>query len=393
MKKKTLIGIAIVLLVTGGLHFSTFVFADTIVLKSGGKIKGKIKSQTDTTTFIETHDGKDLLVLPNHEIEVIEIDKATVSLKAEEGTTYINDDIGIKLSGPQGWYMYSAEELTKADDATKEAAGELFKETELSQFPFRKKVVEFTKYTFAKVFPNPVISLSFFDMLGAPKDLKDPVNYMNFQLSNMQKLSKDSEIIEGPKKIIINGKKGVRAVVKYTIPVYNIPKNFKQIICFFPRGNFGIQLVVTNTYDNFDIDKEAIEQCVRSLEILDIPGPKPAESNLYKAVAGGFVFKSKEKKAHYALLLEPKTKIKDSYYAEIEYENPSSPDRPIIVSVKAISLLQLLDKEETWVLESPLLDSLRPFKIYNITVRTYESESKQKVIDILNQKMISFFYY
>ncbi len=393
MQKKRLVGITGILFVTVLIFFLSFAFAETIILKSGAKIEGKVVKQTDADTFIEIHKGEDLFVLPNYEIEIIERDEAVISLKPSEGTIYVNDDIGIKISGPSGWYMYSAEELAKSDDATKEAAGELSKEIELSQFPARTKVVEFTKYPFAKVFPNPIISLSFFDMSNAPSELIDPINFINFKLSKLQRDSKNFEILKEPKKIVINTKEGSRATVKYSVPVYNEPKEFKQIVCFFPRGVFGIEVVATNVPENFDIDKEAIEQCIQSLEIADIPGPKPAENHFYKVVGGGFVFKSKEKKANYVLLLKPKVKIKDSYYAEIEYDNPSNPNSPILVSTKVISLLELLAEEETLVLESPILDSLKPFKMYNITLRTYESEDKNKLIDTLNQKIISFFYY
>jgi len=382
-------------MLVGEFCFFNIIFADTIILKgSGKKIQGKIIERTNTDTLVSViiNNEKDLLILPNNEIEAIELDKAVVSLIPEKGTTYINNDIGLKIMGPPGWYMYTAEELTRAEKVTKEAAGELSKKVDLGASPWQTKVVEFTKYPFGKAFPNANISLSFVDIYEAPTDLKNPLRYLNYKLDKIKKVVKNFEFIEDPKKIILNGKEGARAVVRYILPVYDKPREFKQIVSISFSGNFAIEMLVTNTYENFDNDKGVIEDCLQSLEV---SGTKvdAAESKLYKVVGGGFMFKPEEQKAVYTLFLKLKQEISDSYYAEIEYENPDDLSKPIFMFVKLTDLIKTFENKKGLVLESPNLERLKPFKAYNITVKTYEDRNKDNLIDTLNQKIISFLNY
>ena len=180
----------------------TVIFADTVILKSGQKIKGKIARRTDTDTYMVRGDGQNLWVIPNYKIEAIEKDESVISLTPEKGATYINKDIGLKIEGPSGWHMYSGEELAKAKGAVREAGGAVYKKLNSVEEPFITEVLEFTKYPFAKAYPNPTILISFFNMLGAPASLRDDISYLNFQLSKTQSSVKDFEFVENPQKII-----------------------------------------------------------------------------------------------------------------------------------------------------------------------------------------------
>ena len=68
-------------------------------------------------------------------------------------------------------------------------------------------------------------------------------------------------------------------------------------------------------------------------------------------MGGGFFFKAKDKKAHYALLLKPKESIEASYFMEIEYENPT--EKTIVkVSQKLHNLGVLFDISTSRIVRS-----------------------------------------
>lgn len=368
--------------------------SDTVYLKSGEKINGRVILRTKTDIHIEINEGKDIFVLPNREIDRIEREKPTIELRAEKTTTYINEDIGIKIIGPPQWYMYVAQEVRKADEPLKELLGESYKENrgDSDKIPIQTKVVEFFKYPFAKVLPNPNITLSFFDSFGAPQELKTPIGYMNYSLAKAQKVAQEFKILKGPEKIFINGKEACIATIEFVMPIADISERFKQTRCICFNKNFIVEITATDTSENFDVNEKNFGDCISSLVIFDTV-VIAINSELYRTAAGGFIFKPDKKKAAYALLLEPKKAIKDSYYLEIEFENPDDMNKPILTSAEVTGLIKIYSGKKYLALESPDFASLKPFKAYEARVKTYESKDKKKLIDTFAQKIISFYYF
>ena len=164
-------------------------------------------------------------------------------------------------------------------------------------------------------------------------------------------------------------------------------------MCVFLNKSFAIEISATDSVDKLDINKDVMRTCIQSLIIFeDIV--QPSESQLYKVAGGGFLWQAKEEKAIYVLGLKPKLEIKNSYYLRIEYENPDDPNKPILMSGNIDSFLSNQDFDERILMfKSPLLNRLKPFKAYKVTVKTYTSNEKIDLVDTFTQSILSFLYY
>lgn len=326
-------------------------FADIVHMKDGAKIEGKFLEMDKDATVIDVGFGP--LFLANWEIDHIE---------------YINSDLGIKISCPPWWYMYTGKNLEKVFPLK-------------SKIPITKWAVAFLKYPYRSVEDNPLIALEIQNMSFSKEQIKTPKEMAEMTTSYLRENTQNFKLIQSPKEIVVNGVKGVKYIMEYA--AFESAAN-KQIICTFFIEELIIQIIATISSSEFTNDEKIIEECMNSLSFTGKKLPIQSESNLYKTIQAGTIYYEEENGLGYDLILKTKKNLPQGCYIEVKFPNPLFLDKPIIVS-KEIS-----NQNETIYFSSPFVKGIEPFKSYLIIVNTYESKNKKQLIDTLSQEIISF---
>ena len=181
---------------------SSMVFAETIILKSGKTVEGKIIERTDKYIKIDFYgvpltywlddidhiEGEEKLISPNIEPLSASEEKRQESEIAKEKIrdNYVNEKYGITFQCPKGWYMNVMEQKTGANEL----------------------LVIFSKYPLeSKASPNPNINLIVSDI--STLSITDPQEYME---KSYQYLPSNIEIDMAPKTIKVNDINGAVAM-------------------------------------------------------------------------------------------------------------------------------------------------------------------------------------
>ena len=241
MYNKRLFGILISLLLLVFL-FPITIFAETIILKSGQKIEGKIIEKTNDYIKIDFY-GVSLTYFLD-EIESIDGIKLTKSLKKSERQShtssdkiYTDDNYGFSLIIPDGWFIVSGEQKRQAakekmdkDTSYENIAEKMQKEPgnktcSLAQNPEAlKKILDPLKKSVLGMLP--VVTFYKFNPDSTPKDLinpsiqimisdadkEDTLENMKFDYAMLKRFMPDIQFIEEAHDVVIDGASGVRAV-------------------------------------------------------------------------------------------------------------------------------------------------------------------------------------
>lgn len=239
MEKKRLV----ILLLVLSLCFPTLIFAETIVLKSGKTVEGKIIEKTDKYVKIDS-EGVPLTYYYD-EIEKIEGAQVTVAelpapqaLPENPEGRFVNEEYGFEIMGPRGWFMH---------------LGQGGKQT----------AAYFTKQSEEK-FILPVLGVTI-DM--APPNIQTALDFTNFVLPGYQGPAKRDQgvfnLIESPHEIEINGLKGSRFIFEM---LARNNKGIKSIDCKFMRGNLIVSLQGMDYPETFNTHLKDFEQAINTFK-------------------------------------------------------------------------------------------------------------------------------
>lgn len=232
----------ICLLVLQVVMIGHFAFAETICLKSGKTVEGKIIERTDKYIKIDFYgvpliywlddidhiEGERKLTSPNIEsLSASEGKKQGPEIASEKiKDNYVSEKYGITIGCPKGWHMKVMEQKTGANEL----------------------LVIFSKYPLeSKASPNPNINLIASDISSL--SITDPQEYMK---KSYQYLPSNIEIDMVPKTVKINDITG--AVASYIMQSNDIAQKALQYCFIKGRFAFNISLVtrleIFNEYVN-----------------------------------------------------------------------------------------------------------------------------------------------
>lgn len=240
MKKKRLLGLLLVL----SLSLPAVILAETIVLKSGKTIEGKIVERSDK--YIKVDIAGVTVPYFLDEVDKIEEVPLTASPTDAGENRYINEEYGISIIAPENWHKISSSEEVRQEnqfsdslsgDVTKRYKSYLFGgiTKDLIQHLSKKhtRLISFRKHSASetRIPKNPQIAIDIHDISDRPQ-IKDALDYCNdFIKGNIN--SAIFRVIEAPKEITLNGISGVVAVYEYITDTWSI----KDISYYFLMPN------------------------------------------------------------------------------------------------------------------------------------------------------------
>lgn len=228
MRKITIILIALSLI--------TPAFAETIFLKSGKTIEGKLIERTDKYIKID-FEGVPLTYYFD-EIEKVENSSLKTSPTEPAENIYVNEKYGIKMKGPKGWYINVIEQKIGAIES----------------------LAIFSKYSLqSKASPNPNINLVVSDI--STLSITDPKECME---KSYLYLPSNTEIDIAPTRININDIDGAMASV---IMHSNIGTQKSLQYCFI-KNKFAFNISMVTRANIFNDYKEDFEESLNTFTFL-----------------------------------------------------------------------------------------------------------------------------
>lgn len=229
--------------------FFSFVYslaiAETIYLKSGTTVEGKIIEKTDK--YIKVNfEGIELTFFLD-EIEKIEGVQTTSDIQASslaapeslEGY-YVNEEYGFRMKGPNGWFMH----------------------TDIAGSP---QAVIFTKEPTEKInFPMFGVTIDI-----PPEDILSAFEFAKFVLpqyqASAQKHNAVFKLIESPREIEVNGVKGARFIFEQ----FGQDGRAMQSTDYkFMKGNIIISLQGMDRPEAFEKNRRDLEESINSFVFL-----------------------------------------------------------------------------------------------------------------------------
>ena len=229
---------------------SPFLYADTVYLKNGRKLEGKIVRITPHYIKLETEEG--IFTCYKREIDNIKKDAKTLFVSGEEkikeepsGEVYCNQEYGFILVEPLGWHKHDI-----VSSGGRKIGG-----------------VSFTFEPHKDSFPVIVVSI---DRIYRWKRLDSALDFAQDLIKRWQKKSQDSKqrlkIIEEPKQAVINGIKCCRFIVERTNPI----GEWVRLEGFeFMRGKIVVSLQMMDYVDNFQKHLPEFEEMASTFKFLD----------------------------------------------------------------------------------------------------------------------------
>lgn len=233
------------------------VSAETVYLKNGKVISGKIVERTDKYIRIESDGVRDIRF--TDEIERIEETGAPVAAKAQqeavvavaEDESYIDKRFKFEIRGPRGWFKKPGITYTMSTGATYTTAP------------------TYSKHAHGK----GEMALPAIDMLvlglnrATDESLKGFNNAIDVSRFNVQQWEEmGAKIIEAPHEIEVNGIKGARCVVEKADP----DGKLKRVIEYtFMSNDVVITINGVGWLDTFDADIKDFEAAANSFKFIN----------------------------------------------------------------------------------------------------------------------------
>ena len=221
------------------------VSAETVYLKNGKVINGKIVERTDKYIRIESDGARDIRF--TDEIERIEEAGAPVAAKtqqaavvsAAEGELYINEKVGFEIRAPVGW----------------------FKEISIPNLQtYQKHAQGKGEAAMPALFIN-TLSMDKATMIS----LKDALGFSRFSMQTWEEAR--AKIIEAPHEIEVNGIKGARFVVE---KVYADGQGNKRVIEYkFLKGDVAISISCLDRLPASDENVKDFETAANSFKFIN----------------------------------------------------------------------------------------------------------------------------
>lgn len=294
-------------LLTAILLITSFSSAETVKLKSGYIHEGKIIEKTDKYIKLDMGIGVPITYYLD-EIEAIDgkaisstsqMPSVTFQPKIGVGSvkpnktenTYINEEYGISITGPKGWYMERIEktiferEFKPVVDTTKKALNindpksvDIAQKRAMemtyddmgipeSQRKIFSEAIEKVKYlvTFHKGKKKDAVHTSIMitvQDISTEKNKKTILDYVEKDVNETKQLVNNFEIIEGPKKVMLDGIETVKLISEYNI-MNNSVKNLSY--GWIMRDNLYRIDAVSVPATDFEGDLKYFQEAINSL--------------------------------------------------------------------------------------------------------------------------------
>lgn len=212
--------ISIILLLVLSLCFPVTIFAETITLKSGKTVEGKILEKTE----------------PGLE---------------QKDNSYFNSDFGVKILTPIGWYLQDMSEALQKMQSEPKSFGIIFTKDRNNQYNPTGKDIP----------PLPNIQFYGFKMPGISAEA---------QASGTINLWKHKPSVEflGEEKIQINGREWIMLNM---LEHMKDGSSIRGTVYFYAEGEKGIVYTyqVTSKKEEFDLYKEDFDKTLKNIEFLE----------------------------------------------------------------------------------------------------------------------------
>jgi len=182
-----------------------------------------------------------------------------VFAQTQEPVAYENDAMGIKITGPQGWFITPGEKAGKAasknvDDLTnlksiKEAIKKVGFLVIFSKYPFGSPI-EFNH--------NIVLVVEKFPP-EYPAASKTAIGVGNANILNIKAMFKDTKIIKEPTMVIINNREGAQFIYEGTGVRGYLETRIKCSAYVFIKEDLIYTISFTDKADDFDNNVKAFE--------------------------------------------------------------------------------------------------------------------------------------
>lgn len=225
--------------------FTPVSFAETIYLKSGRSVEGKIVERTDKFIKVEIMPGA-AVTYSLDGIEKIEgAQPVAITSNVEEtvsesqGELYVNEDIGFEIRGANGWFKYLGPAGSKAK-------------------------VMFSKYPKIENMKFPFVGVT---VDVAPQNIDTAVGFANLVLpkyqASLEKTGATFTITEPVHEIEIAGQKGVRFVFEVSDKA---GKGMKSLDCKFMQEGVVVSLQGMDSPQNFSENVNDFEEIISSFK-------------------------------------------------------------------------------------------------------------------------------
>lgn len=188
---------------------------------------------------------------------------------------YVNEEFGINIKGPEGWFMISSEkeeqffkkavkesvERTNKEEAINSVERNVLDETADRYFKRQQRLVSFRKYSTSETYlsKNPMIAIDVKDISYKP-EIGSSMDYANYLVEG-NRSSTTFKLVEAPNEIILNGNTGARYI-------YEIGSNTRKLSYFFFLPNRKIcSLTFGANTQEFDTLLLEIQEVMNSFTI------------------------------------------------------------------------------------------------------------------------------
>lgn len=225
------------------LNLNSFCCADTIILKSGKKVDGKILEKSKEYIKVDL-EGLPITYFVDEIEKIVSEPKAEAEdiLAKQPQDSFVNKDFGISIMPPAGWYAISDDMikawLTEVANQRNLSDEEKFKFNIMQQSTFylifSKNPIESTPEVVSKErVEHPTIGLIVSKSIGGKTTIPLAQFIDNFIATNEQKY-KGFKIIEPPREVELQGNKWVRLIY------INEDLEVKFLRCFFQNKNLTL---------------------------------------------------------------------------------------------------------------------------------------------------------
>lgn len=187
---------------------------------------------------------------------------ASAQEQVKKSFSYENEELGVKITCPENWFMISGEQAEKAVSSVARDINELESIKEA-----RKRLgilVTFSKYPLGSAIEfNPNIALTT-EPLNADYNLKTAVDCANASVITGRMMLKDFKLITDIFTVIFGGGQGAHYVYQATMTRGYLQLKFKSSVYMFVKGNMLYTLSFTDKSEEFDNDLKAFETTVNS---------------------------------------------------------------------------------------------------------------------------------
>jgi len=246
--------------------FHVLAFAETVILKSGKTLEGKIIERTDKYIKIDFYG----VTLTYYLDEIERIDGGslsknnnsnTIDVKPTNKNVYYNENFGIRITGPEEWYMiYDKDLLASETDQEVEDFKQYISSGKGFMVNFSQNKYNSKDKTSWENTPNITV-IGFYMPIITPN-----ISSESYADSVINELKNDTtiKIIQYPTKLKINNKEWFQIMF--------LEQNIlKAMMCYYVDLKKGISYTYSCVAKKevYDLNKDHFDNTLKSIELVD----------------------------------------------------------------------------------------------------------------------------